>query len=117
MTLSWLALFTLGGKNTICAEVFVAKFDAQITDLIRIFNGLFLAGLNTELVAGDDEPIYLPADAEHRHHRIVFAHGFYASALHEIAHWLVAGANADQEDYGWYCLMAATKPSNWRLSK
>ena len=61
--------------------------------------------LNTELVAGDDEPIYLPADAEHRHHRIVFAHGFYASALHEIAHWLVAGAKRrDQEDYGyWYC--------------
>ena len=77
----------------------------QITDLIRIFNGLFLTELNTELVAGDDEPIYLPADAEHRHHRIVFAHGFYASALHEIAHWLVAGAKRrEQEDYGyWYC--------------
>ncbi|MEJ6473294.1 elongation factor P hydroxylase [Pseudoalteromonas piscicida] len=77
----------------------------NIEDLIAVFNGLFLSTLNTELVAGEDEPIYLPANKEHSHHRIVFAHGFYASALHEIAHWLVAGkARRQQEDYGyWYC--------------
>lgn len=44
------------------------------------------------LVAGDDEPIYLPADEQHGHHRVVFAHGFYESALHEISHWCIAGA-------------------------
>lgn len=73
-------------------------------DLIRIFNGLFLETLNTELVLGADEPIYLPADAEYPHHRIIFAHGFYASALHEIAHWCVAGPERRLlEDFGyWY---------------
>ncbi|WP_304996672.1 elongation factor P hydroxylase [Salinispirillum sp. LH 10-3-1] len=73
-------------------------------DLIRIFNDLFLPTLNTELVAGDGEPIYLPADAQYPHHRIVFANHFYSSALHEIGHWLVAGPERRLlEDFGyWY---------------
>lgn len=76
----------------------------HIEDLITLFNQLFLASENTELVAGNDEPIYLPADETHPHHRIVFAHGFFASALHEIAHWCIAGAERRlQVDYGyWY---------------
>lgn len=78
--------------------------ERDIQDLIRIFNALFLDSLNTELVAGDDEPIYLPADGQYPHHRIIFAHGFFASALHEIAHWCVAGAQRRQlVDFGyWY---------------
>ncbi|ULG70833.1 elongation factor P hydroxylase [Marinobacterium sediminicola] len=69
-----------------------------------MFDRLFLPTYNTVLVAGDDEPIYLPADAEHAHHRVIFAHGFYASALHEIAHWCVAGPQRRLlEDFGyWY---------------
>lgn len=59
--------------------------------LICLFNGLFSDQLNTVLERGDDEPIYLPADDQHPHHRIIFAHGFFASALHEISHWCVAG--------------------------
>ncbi|WP_421870184.1 elongation factor P hydroxylase [Motiliproteus sp.] len=73
-------------------------------ELIALFNGLFVDSHNTELVRGDDEPIYLPADAEHPHHRIVFAHGYFASALHEISHWLIAGPQRRLlEDFGyWY---------------
>lgn len=72
--------------------------------LIRLFNRLFVPAYNTELVAGDDEPIYLPADHTHAQHRIIFAHGFYASALHEISHWCVAGPERRlREDFGyWY---------------
>ena len=72
--------------------------------LISLFNGLFSETLNTELVKGDDEPIYLPADAEHPKHRIIFAHGFFASALHEISHWCIAGAQRrERVDFGyWY---------------
>lgn len=72
-------------------------------DLIRLFDEEFRAE-NTVLIRGGDEPIYLPADADHPHHRVVFAHGFYASALHEIAHWCIAGAARRQRvDYGyWY---------------
>lgn len=73
-------------------------------DLIRIFETSFFQTFNTQLVCGDDEPIYLPADNEFTSHRIIFAHGFFASALHEIAHWMVAGEKRRLiEDYGyWY---------------
>ncbi|MDO6526789.1 elongation factor P hydroxylase [Motilimonas sp. 1_MG-2023] len=60
-------------------------------DLIAIFEQCFLVHENTQLVAGEGEPIYLPADEKHAHHRIIFAHGFFASALHEISHWCIAG--------------------------
>ncbi|ART79427.1 elongation factor P hydroxylase [Oceanisphaera avium] len=74
-------------------------------DLIVVFNQTFANSYNTRLERGHDEPIYLPADAKVRHHRILFAHGYFASALHEVAHWLLAGeARRQQEDYGyWYC--------------
>jgi len=73
-------------------------------DLIRLFNAEFQDSENTVLVRGGDEPIYLPADAESPLHRVVFAHGFYASALHEIAHWCIAGPERRKlVDYGyWY---------------
>ncbi|CAH0525266.1 elongation factor P hydroxylase [Vibrio hippocampi] len=76
----------------------------QIQDLISIFNQTFFSQYNTKLVRGDDEPIYLPADSDYDYHRIIFARGFYASALHEIAHWCVAGPERRLlEDFGyWY---------------
>lgn len=75
-----------------------------VEDLISIFNELFIPSLNTELVAGDSEPIYLPSNEQYPHNRIIFAHGFFSSALHEIAHWSVAGPERRQlEDFGyWY---------------
>ncbi len=73
--------------------------------LIEIFNSCFADDFNTRLIKGDDEPIYLPADAEVPYNRIVFAHGFYASAIHEISHWCIAGkARRELVDFGyWYC--------------
>ncbi|SIO92959.1 elongation factor P hydroxylase [Vibrio spartinae] len=73
-------------------------------DLINMFNRTFAERYQTRLVSGDDEPIYLPADDSVPYHRIIFAHGFYASALHEIAHWCVAGPERRMlEDFGyWY---------------
>lgn len=76
----------------------------QYQDLIQLFDEAFFADYNTRLELGGDEPVYLPADQQISHHRIIFARGYYASALHEIAHWCVAGAQRrQQEDYGyWY---------------
>lgn len=73
-------------------------------DLIRLFNQLFDISENTRLVRGDQEPIYIPANAQTTYHQVVFAHGYFASALHEIAHWCIAGKQRrQQEDYGyWY---------------
>ncbi len=72
--------------------------------LVQLFNELFIPIHNTELICCEEEPVYRPADENHPHHRIVFAHGFFASALHEIAHWCVAGKQRRLlEDFGyWY---------------
>lgn len=73
-------------------------------DLITIFHTCFGAEYNTRLVKGDNEPLYLPANGPDACHQIVFAHGYFSSALHECAHWLIAGeARRLLEDYGyWY---------------
>ncbi|USS94894.1 elongation factor P hydroxylase [Serratia symbiotica] len=78
----------------------------QYTQLIAIFNQCFSEEYNTRLVKGNDEPIYLPADSQWSYHRIVFAHGFYASGLHEISHWCIAGEERRKlVDFGYcYCL-------------
>lgn len=74
--------------------------------LIALFNQTFLPLRNTQLVCCEEEPIYRPANPgnNHPHHQIIFAHGFFASALHEIAHWCVAGSERRLlEDFGyWY---------------
>ncbi|NOH81955.1 elongation factor P hydroxylase [Vibrio sp. RE86] len=76
----------------------------EYQDLIKIFNDTFFDQFNTKLELGGDEPIYLPSDESTPHHRIIFARGFYASGMHEIAHWCVAGPERRLlEDFGyWY---------------
>jgi elongation factor P hydroxylase len=74
-------------------------------DLIQLFDHSFAIIENTRLVKGSDEPIYLPAGDKCNYHQIVFAHGYFASALHEVAHWCIAGKERRLlQDYGyWYC--------------
>ncbi|MCF6345572.1 MAG: elongation factor P hydroxylase [Thiomicrorhabdus sp.] len=76
----------------------------EVNTLITLFNNAFKIRHQTVLVCCEKEPIYRPADANHPYHRIIFAHGFFASALHEIAHWCVAGKKRRLlEDFGyWY---------------
>ena len=84
----------------------------QCQDVISLFDGLFAKSDNTRLVCavcdgryGDlDQPVYEPANTQRASHQIVFAHGYFASALHEISHWCVAGkARRLLEDFGyWY---------------
>lgn len=73
-------------------------------DLIGIFAECFSLDYNTCLVAGGQEPEYLPAATGQPQHRIVFAHDYFRSALHEVAHWCVAGAERRLlPDFGyWY---------------
>ena len=73
-------------------------------DLIDVFEQQFYDEYNTRLIKGEDEPIYLPATQDTPFHQIIFAHGYYASALHEIAHWCIAGPERQlKEDWGyWY---------------
>lgn len=73
-------------------------------DLITLFDECFALNYNTRLVKGGDEPVYLPADEQHPCNQIFFAHGFFSSALHECAHWFIAGEQRRKcIDFGyWY---------------
>ncbi|MGY4876816.1 elongation factor P hydroxylase [Vreelandella aquamarina] len=79
-------------------------FRWTLVDVIALFDGIFAERYRTRLTRGDDEPLYRPASAETPYHQVIFAHGYYASALHEISHWCIAGEKRRQlEDYGyWY---------------
>nr|WP_286342960.1 elongation factor P hydroxylase [Ferrimonas sp. YFM] len=72
--------------------------------MIQLFNQGLGKRYNTRIIDQGNEPLYLPADQHCPCHRIYFAHGFYASALHELAHWTLAGeARRQLLDYGyWY---------------
>ena len=74
-------------------------------DLIMLFNDLFREPLRTVLVSGGEEPEYVPAENASDFAQIIFAHDYYASALHEISHWCIAGVERRTlRDYGyWYC--------------
>lgn len=63
----------------------------------------WFAHRHTILVKGGHEPEYFAATAT-QPAKIVFAHGFFASSLHEISHWCVAGRQRrGLNDFGyWY---------------
>lgn len=72
--------------------------------LVRLFNEAFSQRDGTRLIRGGEAPIYWPADRHIPWARLFFARGFYASALHEVAHWCIAGpARRQLPDFGyWY---------------
>ncbi len=84
----------------------IADESEQTAWLITLFNQLF-AEQNVILVhaseEGKDEPEYLPA-TDNQPAKICFAHGYFASALHEISHWTIAGKKRRKlNDFGyWY---------------
>ena len=80
-------------------------WEPGVEHLLATLNPWLTQSWNTRLVPGAGEPLYLPADSQSPHHRIFFAHGYFNSALHELAHWCLAGERRRRlEDYGyWYC--------------
>lgn len=76
----------------------------NVDDLIVLFNKLFRVDVKTILVGGGDEPLYMPATVDGQLARVIFTADYFASALHEVAHWCLAGQKRrTQTDYGyWY---------------
>ena len=76
----------------------------DVDALIVLFSQLFQESEKTLLLRSEGEPIYLPNNDEEGCHHILFAHGFFASALHELSHWCIAGKKRRAlTDYGyWY---------------
>ncbi len=71
--------------------------------LVNLLNNQYLNQYNTKLIAGFYEPFYKAA-IESEPAEIQFSHDYIRSALHELAHWCVAGVERRKlDDYGyWY---------------
>ena len=76
----------------------VEAIDAH--QLTCLFNSVFAVSDKTALIGNAVEPYYQPGSP----HRIYFRSDYLRSALHEVAHWCVAGARRRRlPDYGyWY---------------
>ncbi|GLQ30100.1 elongation factor P hydroxylase [Litoribrevibacter albus] len=75
-------------------------------DIISLFNQCFKGSEQTELIGFNPEPEYVPMHMRQTNlHAIFFTKDYFASALHEISHWCIAGKERRQQfDYGyWYC--------------
>ena len=80
------------------------KVQLSLEEIIFIFNDTFSSKYNIILKGGADEPIYLPANPDCKTNKLIFRDNYIASALHEIAHWCLAGDERRKMiDYGyWY---------------
>lgn len=77
-------------------------FNSQILE--QLFSQCFSGEHKTQLLGGASEPLYQPAESDDGVHALYYREDFFASALHEIAHWSLAGTQRRlQKDYGyWY---------------
>ena len=81
--------------------------DSEVSSLERIvavFAQEFGRTENTALIPGAEEPYYQPAKSAASTHKLFSRLDYPASALHEAAHWCLAGARRRQlADFGyWY---------------
>jgi elongation factor P hydroxylase len=89
----------------------------RLSRLIGVFDSLFSTEFNTRLLGGVAEPVYIPAGCSAAdaidvkslvdicdYHRLYFREDYFSSALHESAHWCIAGAARRLKvDFGyWY---------------
>lgn len=72
--------------------------------LERVFDDCFCDTFRTRLFGGAEEPLYQPAQAPGDYHALYYRGDYFASALHEVAHWCIAGTERRQQlDFGyWY---------------
>ena len=69
--------------------------------IVRVFDQCFVQSHATRLRGGGVEPLYLPG-TETELAQLIFRADYAASALHEIAHWCLAGCERRlQTDFGY----------------
>ncbi len=75
----------------------------QLNTLLKLLNSNYLNHYNTKIVGGFNEPFYKTFEGK-QPAQIQFSHDYIRSALHELAHWCVAGKERrKQDDFGyWY---------------
>ena len=78
----------------------------------RLFNHCFREEALTVLIGGVTEPIYLPALSATGLSFLFYREDYVSSALHEVAHWCLAGEHRRQKrDYGYWYIPPNRSPS------
>jgi len=87
-----------GGAFTAATDKF------QVQRLEQVFARCFASRWRTRLAGGAEEPCYQPATDLRALHMLWYRSDYFASALHETAHWCIAGEQRRQlPDFGyWY---------------
>lgn len=86
----------------------------NVFNLVQLFERCFFQEFNTRLEGGADEPLYLPTMMD-QPARILFTRDYFASALHEVAHWCIAGeARRQLADYGYWYAPDGRNPAEQR---
>lgn len=85
--------------------------DRRLTEALEAaFAQCFNQDFNTRLVGGAPEPLYLP-ESQCQPAKLMYREDFPASALHEVAHWCVAGeARRQREDFGYHYISGRRTP-------
>lgn len=85
----------------VCSESQLIGLDREIS---MVFADCFADEYHTSLVGGAAEPLYQPGQKGGERHQVYYRYDYPRSALHEAAHWCIAGAARRQQlDYGyWY---------------
>lgn len=86
------------GQSQLVTRDFVAR------DLERLFRQCFALAHDTVLRGGAEEPFYRARGGVDKAATIFYRGDYFRSALHEVAHWCVAGMQRRQlDDFGyWY---------------
>lgn len=88
--------------------------EVSAAQIAAVFNRLFRPTHLTELRGGGDEPLYLPATAS-APAQIIYTKDYPASALHEAAHWCLAGDRRRRlVDYGYWYVPPPRTPAEQR---
>ncbi|MCB1615880.1 MAG: elongation factor P hydroxylase [Pseudomonadales bacterium] len=76
----------------------------QIENVIETFHECFARHYHVRLIGGAAEPCYQPKSEKQACNTLYFRENFFASALHEISHWCIAGSDRLRlVDWGyWY---------------
>ena len=83
--------------------------------LEAVFDACFARACYTRLQGGAQEPLYQPAAGPGGHHVLHYREDYFASALHEVAHWCIAGPQRRrQTDFGYWYAPDGRSPAQQR---
>ncbi len=74
------------------AEAVAGCIGSKADGIVDVFAACFAVSEKTLLIGGAEEPFYQPVAEGEAYHRLYFREDFARSALHEAAHWCIAGA-------------------------